>query len=168
MDPPPGEPVCPAVTPTKTPACLCGTCNGVGQCAYNGEAKEAGKGLKAEALCIKPKASHICVNNSILNVEVKPDNPANDCKKEKKDKFTATFNTDAKCPDGWYFERPAECAENSGVNNWIVQADCVKKDKVTIHTSCSCAVGMCYTYDNLYIINGYQLAEADTTYYYDA
>jgi len=72
--------------------------------------------------------------------------------------ITVSFNNNnSKCPNGWYLERPDGCATQSGVNNWYVTATCVNGGtQVKIHTSCSCEIGLCSTF-NGYTIFGYQL-----------
>jgi len=102
-----------------------------------------------------------------LEVEVRPKKGC-----DNGGELNVDFGANASCLGGWYIE-PSNCKKP--VNNWIVSSDCVKDGtKVTIHTSCSCAVGLCYTYgydkddDDLYIIKGYQLSDPnDTTWYFD-
>ena len=106
-----------------------------------------------------------------MSVEITPkavqgNNPGEICD----DAFEVNFGDSPKCPGGWLIERPKFCATLSGVNDWEVQADCVDSGKkVKIHSSCSCPIGMCYTYPHdsaLYVINGYQI-KAEGNWYYD-
>jgi len=175
----PGQSQCPAIAiapvEAPAPACLCGTCSystpGItktnldetqGTCDYTGETDndDSKKQRKAEALCLKPPSGSTCSGVS-LDVLVSPGaQGGNTCTNAAPigTPITVSFNNNnSKCPNGWYLERPDGCATQSGVNNWYVTATCVNGGtQVKIHTSCSCEIGLCSTF-NGYTIFGYQL-----------
>jgi hypothetical protein len=166
----PGQPQCPA---PASPACLCGTCSygtlaleitkldgAEGTCEY---AEDVGK--KAQALCLQPPGGSSC-SGVDLSFTVSPEGGSTCIQPGP-----VGFNSNLKCPNGWYVERPSDCAPNSGVNNWEVQATCVNGGgRVNIHTSCSCDIGLCTNFSG-YTIFGYQLFDKDnqgdySTWYY--
>ncbi|KAK1739000.1 hypothetical protein QTG54_010316, partial [Skeletonema marinoi] len=152
-----------AECPMATDNCICGTCNSDGSCGFiEGEGRN-----KPGDVCFKALDSRCATGDpgSLLNATFSPAGSA-DCRE------TFRYGVDPLCPDGWMVSRPTSpsCLGSNGkpkANNEIVLvSDCIMGE-VSVHTSCSCRIGMCYQFGS-YQITGYTLYNDEgSTFYQD-
>ncbi len=156
--------------PVGTKDCVCGECvDGSGDDDEDGTYTcefEEGKGSNKPAdICFKPVGPlpSPCVRGSILSVTFSPRGNGG-CR----ERFLLD-NDPRRCRDGWLVSKPREdqnpeCSDQAN-NNIVLKSECA--GVASIHTSCSCPIGMCYIFGN-YQITGYTLHDSSTPTFYKA
>ena len=135
--------------------CMCGTCDGDGNCNYEGN------GNKPGPVCLTPAPGNSCTSGAKLSVEW---SPSKDCPGATEVELNAEPGL---CPGGWYFQKDSSCQQDF-VNAYFVNTQCVNGGgTVEVHTSCSCELALCMDF-NGYILSGYSMPSVDPfTWYYD-
>jgi len=146
-----------------TEDCVCGECVGVDDgdgtdtCGF---VEDKGSNKPGD-ICFKAVESpSSCDPSSILEAEFSPPG-TNGCR------GIFRYGADPRCLDGWLVstQQFPLCDSNRASNNISIYSECA--GEASIHTSCSCPIGMCYQFGN-YQITGYTLyGDTDTTFYQD-